>query len=98
MRMMHQHEFASVHTSMFLLFWLRLEKTGLASMTQASSSAMLRNIVLLRYYFGLPAKEVGEVLKMSEGTVRYKAMMACRKLKPLLAQFYASPVDIDDDS
>ena len=44
----------------------------------------LRDVVVLRYFEDLSSREIGSVLRIPDGTVRFRLMMARRRLRPLL--------------
>lgn len=44
-----------------------------------------RDIVILRFYSGLPSREVAARMGLSDGNVRYLQMRALRKLRAMLA-------------
>jgi len=55
----------------------------------ASLPQHLRDVVVLRYFEDLSSREIAQVLRIPDGTVRFRLMIARRRLLPLLA--------IDDD-
>lgn len=50
----------------------------------------LRDVVVLRYFEGLSSREIASVLRVPAGTVRFRLMIAMRRLRPLLDD--ASPL------
>ena len=44
----------------------------------------LRDIVVLRYFEDLSSREIAAVLRIPDGTVRFRLMIAKRRLRPLL--------------
>jgi RNA polymerase sigma-70 factor, ECF subfamily len=50
----------------------------------ASLPQHLRDIVVLRYFEDLSSREIASVLRIPAGTVRFRLMMAKRRLRPLL--------------
>ena len=44
-----------------------------------------RDIVILRFYSGLPSREVAARMGLSDGNVRYLQTQALRKLRAMLA-------------
>ncbi len=53
---------------------------ALGSLPQA-----LREAVVLRYFEGLSSREIAAVLRVPDGTVRFRLMTARRRLRPLLS-------------
>jgi len=47
----------------------------------------LRAVVVLRYFEDLSSREIGSVLRLAEGTVRFRLMIARRRLRPHLGDF-----------
>ncbi|MBC5798576.1 MAG: sigma-70 family RNA polymerase sigma factor [Candidatus Eremiobacteraeota bacterium] len=45
----------------------------------------LRDVVVLRYFEDLSSREIASVLRIPEGTVRFRLMIAKRHLRPLLS-------------
>ncbi|HTU70419.1 MAG TPA: RNA polymerase sigma factor [Candidatus Baltobacteraceae bacterium] len=46
----------------------------------------LRDVVVLHYFEGLTSREIASILCAPEGTVRFRLMIAKRRLRPLLAE------------
>lgn len=44
----------------------------------------LRDVVVLRYFEDLSSREIASVLGVPDGTVRFRLMIAKRRLRPLL--------------
>lgn len=44
----------------------------------------LRDIIVLRYFEDLSSREIASVLRIPDGTVRFRLMIAKRRLRPLL--------------
>jgi len=55
----------------------------------------LRLPVELHYFVGLNSREVGTALGIPAATVRFRLMMARRRLRPLLCDSTASPVTLE---
>jgi len=55
-----------------------------------SLSPDLRAAVVLHYYAELTSKEIGAVLGVAAPTVRFRLMLARRRLKPLLSEHLAA--------
>lgn len=45
----------------------------------------LRDVVVLRFFEDLPTREIATVLRIPDGTVRFRLMVAKRRLRPLLS-------------
>lgn len=45
----------------------------------------LRTVVVLRYFEGLNSREIASVLRVPDGTVRFRLASAMRRLRPLLS-------------
>jgi RNA polymerase sigma-70 factor (ECF subfamily) len=45
----------------------------------------LRDVVVLRYFEDLSSREIASVLHIPDGTVRFRLMIAVRRLRPLLS-------------
>ncbi len=58
----------------------------------ASLDASLRIVVLLRYYYNLTSAEIAYVLAISPVTIRWRLMIAHRRLRGLLAEDASLPV------
>jgi RNA polymerase sigma-70 factor, ECF subfamily len=56
----------------------------------ASLPADLRDVVVLHYFEDLSSREIAAILRIPDGTVRFRLMTAKRRLRPLLD--HASPV------
>ena len=50
----------------------------------ASLPQHLREVVVLRYFEDLSSREIAQVLRIPDGTVRFRLMIARRRLRPLL--------------
>jgi RNA polymerase sigma-70 factor (ECF subfamily) len=50
-------------------------------------SHKLREVVVLRYFEDLSSPEIGSVLGIPEGTVRFRLMIARQRLRPLLDDY-----------
>ncbi len=46
----------------------------------------LREVVVLRYFEDLSSREIASVLRIPDGTVRFRLMIARRRLRPLLVE------------
>ncbi|MFN2528267.1 MAG: RNA polymerase sigma factor [Candidatus Baltobacteraceae bacterium] len=46
----------------------------------------LRDVVVLRYFEDLSSREIASVLRIPDGTVRFRLMTARRRLRPLLGE------------
>jgi RNA polymerase sigma-70 factor, ECF subfamily len=57
----------------------------------ARLSDTLRTVIVLHYFETLTSREIGKILGVPEATVRFRLMMARRKLRPLLED--SSPND-----
>ena len=57
----------------------------------ASLDASLRIVVLLRYYYSLTSVEIAHVLAISPVTIRWRLMLAHRRLRGLLADDVLDP-------
>ncbi|HEV3153235.1 MAG TPA: RNA polymerase sigma factor [Candidatus Baltobacteraceae bacterium] len=57
----------------------------------ASLDASLRIVVLLRYYYNLTSAEIAYVLAISPVTIRWRLMIAHRRLRGLLAEDASVP-------
>ncbi|MDB5092932.1 MAG: polymerase subunit sigma-70 [Candidatus Eremiobacteraeota bacterium] len=55
----------------------------------------LRLALELRYFVGLTSREVGTALGVPAATVRFRLMMARRRLRPLLCDSTASPATLE---
>jgi RNA polymerase sigma-70 factor, ECF subfamily len=51
----------------------------------------LRDVVVLRYFEDLSSREIASVLRIPDGTVRFRLMIAMRRLRPLLSDRPESP-------
>lgn len=47
----------------------------------------LREVVVLRYFEDLSSREIASVLGIPEGTVRFRLMVAKKRLRPLLGEY-----------
>ncbi len=47
----------------------------------------LREVVVLHYFEDLSSREIGSVLGIPEGTVRFRLMIAKQRLRPLLGEY-----------
>jgi RNA polymerase sigma-70 factor (ECF subfamily) len=52
----------------------------------ASLPQHLRDVVVLRYFEDLSSREIAQVLRIPDGTVRFRLMIAKRRLRPLLGE------------
>lgn len=50
----------------------------------ATLPKQLRDVVVLRYFEDLSSREIAAVLRVPDGTVRFRLMIAMRRLRPLL--------------
>jgi RNA polymerase sigma factor (sigma-70 family) len=55
----------------------------------------LRLVLELHYFIGLNSREVGTALGVPAATVRFRLMMARRRLRPLLCDSTASPATLE---
>jgi len=46
----------------------------------------LRDVVVLRYFEDLSSREIASILRIPDGTVRFRLMIARRRLRPLLSE------------
>ena len=46
----------------------------------------LRDVVVLRYFEDLSSREIASILRIPDGTVRFRLMIARRRLRPLLGE------------
>jgi RNA polymerase sigma-70 factor, ECF subfamily len=53
----------------------------------------LRNVVVLHYFEDLSSREIASILRIPDGTVRFRLMTAKRRLRPLLSDSEISPVN-----
>jgi RNA polymerase sigma-70 factor (ECF subfamily) len=51
----------------------------------------LRDVVVLRYFEDLSSREIASVLRIPDGTVRFRLMIARRRLRPLLGEHPEHP-------
>ena len=60
----------------------------------ATLPAALRDVVVLHYFEDLSSREIASILRIPDGTVRFRLMTAKRRLRPLLGDAQdASPTD-----
>lgn len=53
----------------------------------------LRDVLVLRYFEDMPTREIASTLRILDGTVRFRLMVARRKLRPLLGDVFEEPSD-----
>lgn len=58
----------------------------------ASLDASLRIVVVLRYYYNLTSAEIAHVLSISPVTIRWRLMLAHRRLRGLLTDDVSAPM------
>lgn len=53
----------------------------------------LRDVIVLRYFEDLPSREIASILRINDGAVRFRLMVARRRLRPLLGDVFATSSD-----
>lgn len=53
----------------------------------------LRDVIVLRYFEDLPSRQIASVLRISDGAVRFRLMVARRRLRPLLGDIFEPSSD-----
>jgi RNA polymerase sigma-70 factor, ECF subfamily len=53
----------------------------------------LRDVVVLRYFEDLPSREIASILRIHDGAVRFRLMVARRRLRPLLGDVFKDSSD-----
>ncbi|MFY9665702.1 MAG: RNA polymerase sigma factor [Candidatus Cybelea sp.] len=48
----------------------------------------LRDVIVLRYFEDLPSREIAAILRIHDGAVRFRLMVARRRLRPLLGDVF----------
>ncbi len=53
----------------------------------------LRDVIVLRYFEDLSSREIASILRINDGAVRFRLMVARRRLRPLLGDVFATSSD-----
>lgn len=53
----------------------------------------LRDVVVLRYFEDLSCREIASILRIHDGAVRFRLMVAKRRLRPLLGEVFTDSTD-----
>jgi RNA polymerase sigma factor (sigma-70 family) len=53
----------------------------------------LRDVIVLRYFEDLPSREIASILRIHDGAVRFRLMVARRRLRPLLGDVFEDSSD-----
>ncbi|MGB6413535.1 MAG: sigma-70 family RNA polymerase sigma factor [Candidatus Cybelea sp.] len=53
----------------------------------------LRDVIVLRYFEDLPSREIASILRINDGAVRFRLMVARRRLRPLLGDLFETSSD-----
>jgi RNA polymerase sigma factor (sigma-70 family) len=53
----------------------------------------LRDVIVLRYFEDLPSREIASILRINDGAVRFRLMVARRRLRPLLGDVFETSSD-----
>jgi RNA polymerase sigma factor (sigma-70 family) len=52
-----------------------------------------RDVIVLRYFEDLPTREIASILRINDGAVRFRLMVARRRLRPLLGDVFETSSD-----
>lgn len=58
----------------------------------------LRDVVVLRYFEDLPSREIASILRIHDGAVRFRLMVARRRLRALLGDVFENPADTSTEA
>jgi RNA polymerase sigma-70 factor (ECF subfamily) len=58
----------------------------------------LRDVVVLRYFEDLPSREIASILRIHDGAVRFRLMVARRRLRPLLGEIFETAADTSNEA
>ena len=57
----------------------------------------LRDVVALRYFEDLPSREIASTLRIHDGAVRFRLMVARRRMRRLLGEVFENPTDTSNE-
>ncbi len=57
----------------------------------------LREVAVLRYFEDLPSREIASALRIHDGAVRFRLMVARRQLRPLLGEVFENAADTSNE-
>ncbi len=57
----------------------------------------LREVVVLRYFEDLPSREIASTLRIRDGAVRFRLMVARRRLRSLLGEVFENAADTSNE-
>lgn len=58
----------------------------------------LRDVVVLRYFEDLPSREIASILRIRDGAVRFRLMIARRRLRALLGEVFENSADSSNEA